>query len=136
MDVDMDTLCVTPGAACPTIAAMVSSELLMSPTTLAKVRRSMNGVTPSSRAKAQTRSSAPHIVAELDGAWAACRAAGWLHLDHGGHHVDIPPEMRKAAFRRPFHNAPISLEKFGVGVGIRTLDPNLGKIAFCLRHNC
>jgi hypothetical protein len=45
----------------------------------------------------------------------------------GGHHVDTTAEKRKAASRRPSHNALISLRKFGAGEGIRTLDPNLGK---------
>ncbi len=46
----------------------------------------------------------------------------------GGHHVDTRVEKRKAALRRPSHNALISLRKFGAGEGIRTLDPNLGKV--------
>ncbi len=46
----------------------------------------------------------------------------------GGHHVDTKLEKRGVAFRRPFRNALISLRKFGAGEGIRTLDPNLGKV--------
>ena len=46
----------------------------------------------------------------------------------GGHHVDTTSEKRRAAFRRPVHNALISLEEIGAGEGIRTLDPNLGKV--------
>src|SRR6266851_556655 len=45
-----------------------------------------------------------------------------------GHHVDTMPKTRKAASRRPSHNALISLRKIGAGEGIRTLDPNLGKV--------
>jgi hypothetical protein len=30
--------------------------------------------------------------------------------------------------RRPSHNALISMRKSGAGEGIRTLDPNLGKV--------
>ncbi len=37
------------------------------------------------------------------------------------------PQKRRATFRWPYHNALISLRKFGAGEGIRTLDPNLGK---------
>ena len=43
-------------------------------------------------------------------------------------HVDTMAEKRKAALRRPSHNALISIRKFGAGEGIRTLDPNLGKV--------
>ncbi len=42
--------------------------------------------------------------------------------------MDTTAEKQKAAIRRPFHNALISLEKSGAGEGIRTLDPNLGKV--------
>ena len=48
--------------------------------------------------------------------------------------MDITAEKRKAALRRPSHNALISLEKFGAGEGIRTLDPNLGKVALSDNH--
>ena len=51
-----------------------------------------------------------------------------VRFRHGGHHVDTRLEKRRAAFRRPSHNALISLRKFGAGEGIRTLDPNLGKV--------
>jgi hypothetical protein len=47
---------------------------------------------------------------------------------HGGHHVDTTAQKLKAALRRPSHNALISLGKIGAGEGIRTLDPNLGKV--------
>jgi hypothetical protein len=46
----------------------------------------------------------------------------------GGHHVDTTAAKRKAALRRPFLNALISLGEIGAGEGIRTLDPNLGKV--------
>jgi hypothetical protein len=42
--------------------------------------------------------------------------------------VDTRAEKRKAASRRPSHNALISLGKSGAGDGIRTHDPNLGKV--------
>ncbi len=49
-------------------------------------------------------------------------------FQRGGHHVDTTPEKRRAALRRPYHNALISLGEIGAGEGIRTLDPNLGKV--------
>ncbi|PWB88847.1 hypothetical protein C5688_18655 [Methylocystis sp. MitZ-2018] len=48
--------------------------------------------------------------------------------------MDTTPEKRKAALGRPSHNALISMTKFGAGEGIRTLDPNLGKVMTKLRH--
>ena len=42
--------------------------------------------------------------------------------------MDTTTEKRKAALRRPSHNALISQGKLGAGEGIRTLDPNLGKV--------
>jgi hypothetical protein len=48
----------------------------------------------------------------------------------GGHHVDTTLEKRKAALRRPFHNALEFIGFIGAGEGIRTLDPNLGKVVF------
>ncbi len=59
---------------------------------------------------------------------AALLGTDWRGLRRGGHHVDTKPKARKAALRRPSHNALISLRKFGAGEGIRTLDPNLGKV--------
>ena len=49
-------------------------------------------------------------------------------IRRGGHHVDTTVGKRKGRFRGPYHNALISLGKFGAGEGIRTLDPNLGKV--------
>jgi hypothetical protein len=46
----------------------------------------------------------------------------------GGHHVDTKPKARKAASRPPYLNTPILLKKSGAGDGIRTHDPNLGKV--------
>jgi hypothetical protein len=57
-------------------------------------------------------------------------------LRQGGHHEDTMDQKRKAASRRPCHNALISQRKFGAGEGIRTLDPNLGKVATCWRLTC
>jgi hypothetical protein len=51
-----------------------------------------------------------------------------VRFRRGGHHVDTKLEKRRATFRRPFHNTLISLRKSGAGEGIRTLDPNLGKV--------
>jgi hypothetical protein len=53
---------------------------------------------------------------------------GRPHVGCGGHHVDTIAEKRKAASRRPSHNALISLGEIGAGEGIRTLDPNLSKV--------
>ena len=61
--------------------------------------------------------------------WDAFRTTDWWGLPrHGGHHVDTRLKTRKAALRQPYHNALISLGKIGAGEGIRTLDPNLGKV--------
>ena len=46
----------------------------------------------------------------------------------GGHHVDTTPQTTKAALRRPLRKPMISFGEFGAGEGIRTLDPNLGKV--------
>ena len=56
------------------------------------------------------------------------RAKAGREFQHGGHHVDTIPKLRKAASRRPSRNALKSLRDFGAGEGIRTLDPNLGKV--------
>jgi hypothetical protein len=61
-------------------------------------------------------------------AWPRGGSTTCPHSHRGGHHVDTTAEKRKAALRRPSHNALISLGKFGAGEGIRTLDPNLGKV--------
>ncbi len=51
-----------------------------------------------------------------------------IYIGRRGHHVDTRLEKRRAALRRPIHNALKSLRDFGAGEGIRTLDPNLGKV--------
>jgi hypothetical protein len=61
-------------------------------------------------------------------AWPRDGSTTCPHSRRGGHHVDTTAEKRKAALRRLSHNALISLGKFGAGEGIRTLDPNLGKV--------
>jgi hypothetical protein len=50
-------------------------------------------------------------------------------LAGGGRHVDTKLKAIKAVSRLSSHNALISVRKFGAGEGIRTLDPNLGKVA-------
>jgi hypothetical protein len=42
--------------------------------------------------------------------------------------VDTTPETTKAVLRRPIRNSLTYLREFGAGEGIRTLDPNLGKV--------
>ena len=46
----------------------------------------------------------------------------------GGHHVDTTPQTTKAALRRPLRKYLLFLGETGAGEGIRTLDPNLGKV--------
>ena len=61
--------------------------------------------------------------------WDDFRTTDWWGLPRrGGHHVDTKPETTMAALRRPSRKTLISLRKFGAGEGIRTLDPNLGKV--------
>lgn len=45
-------------------------------------------------------------------------------------------EKRKATLRRPFHNALEYIGYFGAGEGIRTLDPNLGKVGLDPSRRC
>ena len=48
--------------------------------------------------------------------------------EEGGHHGDTTPQTTKAALQWPLRKSLISLGEFGAGEGIRTLDPNLGKV--------
>jgi hypothetical protein len=68
-------------------------------------------------------------VRDWNGQAMAKRPGTSTHGGCGGHHADTVAEKRKAASRRPSHNALISLGEIGAGEGIRTLDPNLGKVA-------
>ncbi len=49
-------------------------------------------------------------------------------LGGGGQHAGAKLKARRSASRLPSRNAQISFGKSGAGEGIRTLDPNLGKV--------